>query len=157
MSAESVVTMLGLGDLLGRDLLAVQIIVLGATAGLLVLSMAMMIMAARSAGGARRARLEAEAQMRSAQDLVVEARQISVQIDRGEAKRSAASDHPKRPIRVSARETTPEAEVEIISGKHRCGADSSAERDLKSRNLDVATEAATVPKGLLGLRRRGRD
>lgn len=145
MSAESVVRLLGLGELLGGDFLAVQLLVLAATAGLFAMSLALMIFAARSAGGARKARIEAEAHMRSAQDLVVEARQLSAQIDRASSRNNASTDYAAaKPIRVGSRETTPEAEVEIIEAKHG------------SRNLDVAKEAATVPKNLLGAFRRRR-
>ncbi len=147
MSAESIVNAFGLSELLARDYLAVQLIVLAATAGLFVLSLAMMIMAARSAGGARKARGEAESYLRNAQDVVVEARQLSARIERA----MASSPRPEtsasnRPIRVSARETTAEAAVEILDLK-----DADA---VSSRNLDAAKDGATVPSGLLRRRRR---
>jgi biopolymer transport protein ExbB/TolQ len=130
MSAESVLGALGLREFLAEDFLAVQLVVMAGTAAFFVFSMAMMIMAARSAGSARRARKDAEAQFRKAQDVLVEARQISAQIERAAGRRMAADAHA--PIRVGAKDTTPEAEVEIIA-----------------ENLDAATEAATVPKSLL--------
>ena len=144
MSAEGVLGALGLGELLARDYLAVQLIVLGATGGLFALSLAMMVMAARSAGGARKARGDAEALLRNAQDVVVEARQLSAKMERAGAKSASAERHGQ-PVRVSARQTTDEAEIEILDLKHA---------DLSSRNLDAAKESATVPKGLLGRSRR---
>ncbi len=157
MSAESVLSTLGLGELLARDFLAVQLVILAATGGLFAMSLAMMIMAARSAGGARKARTDAEAQLRSAQDFVVEARQLSAQIERGASRPVASAAASPPPIRVSARETTPEAEIEIINARHDDGAASPAERKLGNRNLDAAKEAATVPKSLLGAFRRRRQ
>ncbi len=144
MSAEGVLGALGLGELLARDYLAVQLIVLGATGGLFALSLAMMVMAARSAGGARKARGDAEALLRNAQDVVVEARQLSAKMERSGAKSASAERHGQ-PVRVSARQTTDEAEIEILDLKHA---------DLSSRNLDAAKELVTVPKGLLGRSRR---
>ncbi len=132
-----------MGEFLGRDVLGVQFVILAATAALFVLSLAMMIMAGRSAGGARKARLEAESHLRGAQDVVVEARQLSAQIDRAAAR---VKGDGAQPIRVSARETTPEADIDII--------DLNKSNAVSSRNLDAAKEAASVPKGLLGRARR---
>lgn len=143
MRAEAILQSIGLGGLLGLDVFAVQLAVLAATAALFAFSLAMMIMAARSAGGARKARHEAEVHLRSAQDVVVEARQLSAQIDRATAR--SKNDGPP-PIRVSARETTPEAEIDII--------DLGKSTVVSSRNLDAAKEAASVPKGLLDRTRR---
>jgi hypothetical protein len=50
-----------------------------------------------------------------------------------------------RPVRVSARETTAEADVEIIDLKHN--------DVVSSRNLDAAKDSATVPSSLLRRRR----
>ena len=143
MTAEAILQGLGLGELLSRDVLGVQLAILGVTIALLVVSSAMMILAARSAGGARKARMQAENCLRSAQDVVVEARQLSAQIDRAAAK--AKGDGPA-PIRVSARETTPEAEIDIVDLKRS--------HIVSGRNLDAAKEAASVPKNLLGRSRR---
>jgi len=143
VTAEGILQGLGLGELLGRDVLGVQLAILGVTIVLLVLCFAMMILAARSAGGARKARSEAENYLRSAQDVVVEARQLSAQIDRATAR---AKGEGPAPIRVSARETTPEAEIDIV--------DLNRSNAISGRNLDVAKEAASVPKGLVGRPRR---
>lgn len=139
MNAEAVLQSLGLGEVLSRDVLGVQLAVLAATAALFVFSLAMMIMAARSAGGARKARRDAESCLRHAQDVVVEARQLSAQIDRAGAR---ANPDGGAPIRVGARETTPEADIEVI-GLNKSSA-------VSTRNLDAAKESSTVPKGLLG-------
>jgi hypothetical protein len=139
---ESFLVSLGLGELLARDALAVQAIILLSTVLLFVLSFAMMIMAARSAGGARRARGEAEAFLRNAQDVVVEARQLTAKMERN----AAAGDRRSPGLRVSARETTDEAEIEILDLSH---SDAVA-----ARNLDVAKESAIVPKGLVRRSRR---
>lgn len=143
MNAEAISQTLNLGEFVGRDVLGVQLAVLAATAALFVFSLAMMIMAARSAGGARKARLEAENHLRIAQDVVVEARQLSAQIERASAH---AKPDGAAPIRVSARTTTPEADIEFI--------DAGKSSALSSRNLDAAKESATVPKGLIGRSRR---
>lgn len=144
MSAESVVTALGLGELLATDVLAVQLVILAATVAAFALSLALMILAGRSASTARRARAEAEVLLRSAQDFAVEARQLAAKLDKGGERVSAAADpkpRPAPPTRVSARETTPEAEVEIITLK---------EQDRAARNLEAAKESASVPSKLLG-------
>ena len=138
---ENILQSLGLGDLLGRDILGVQLVVLAATAALFVLSLAMVIFASRAARTARKARREAEGYLRTAQDVVVEARQLSAQIDRATARKAAEID-VGAPIRVSARETTPEAEIEIV-GKKRTDA-------VSERNLEAARESATVPNRLIG-------
>lgn len=142
MNAEAVLQSLGLGEVLSRDVLGVQVAVLTATAALFVFSLAMMIMSARSAGGARKARHEAESYLRHAQDVVVEARQLSAQIERA----TARSKDNAAPVRVSARETTPEADIEVI--------DLNKPNAVSTRNLDAAKESSTVPKGLLGRSRR---
>lgn len=145
MSGEALASALGLGELFAQDIIAVQMIILAATVAAFVFSLALMIMAGRSATGARRARAEAEGLLRSAQDFAVEARQLAARVERIEKSVSAAAPEAKTPsapaTRVSARETTPEAEVEIISLK---------EQDSAARNLEAAKEAASVPSRLLG-------
>jgi hypothetical protein len=144
MSAESVVTALGLGELFATDMLAVQLVILAATVAAFVFSLALMVMAGRAASSAKRARVEAEGLLRSAQDFAVEARQIAAKIEKGGERVAAAAEEKPRvspPTRVSARETTPEAEVEIITLK---------EQDRAARNLEAAKDAASVPSKLLG-------
>lgn len=139
MNAEAIFRALGLSGIVERDILGVQLAILAATAALFAFSLAMTIMAAKSAGGARKARHEAEGHLRSAQDIVVEARQLSAQIDRATARAKGDSGAP---MRVSARQTTPEAEIDIL--------DLDRSDAVASRNLDAAKDAASVPKGLLG-------
>jgi biopolymer transport protein ExbB/TolQ len=150
MTDEMIASALGLGEVFAQDVLAMQLVILAATVAAFVFSLAMMVMTGRAATSARRARAEAEGLLRSAQDFAVEARQLAAKLDRG-AERAAASPDAKPaapPTRVSARETTPEAEVEIISHE---------EQDRAARNLEAAKEAASVPARLLGgLRRRRR-
>ena len=142
MSAESVVAALGLGELLAADVLAVQLLILGGTVSAFVVSLALMIQAGRSVKAARRARSEAEGLLRSAQDFAVEARQLAAKLEKGGERVSApAAPQPAPPTRVSARETTPEAEVEIITLE---------EQDRAARNLEAAKDAASVPSKLLG-------
>lgn len=141
MSAESIVAALGLGELLAADVLAVQLLILGGTISSFVVSLALMIMAGRSARSARLARSEAEGLLRSAQDFAVEARQLAAKLDKGGERVSAAAPQSAPATRVSARETTPEAEVEIITLK---------EQDRAARNLEAAKDAASVPSRLLG-------
>ncbi|MEZ5922189.1 MAG: hypothetical protein R3C60_12685 [Parvularculaceae bacterium] len=105
-----------------------------------------MILAGRAAGSARTSKKEAETILRSAQDLVVEARQLSSRMERVHAS-SPSDDRPRAPVRVSARETTPEAEVEVLD---------LAERDVAGRNLSAAKDGSTVPQMKKGYRRRRR-
>lgn len=143
MSAESVVAALGLGELFATDVLAVQLVILAATVASFVFSLALMVIAGRAASSARRARGEADGLLRSAQDFAVEARQLAAKIERGAERIAAAEDKPNLSpsTRVSARETTPEAEIEIIALK---------EQDRAARNLAAAKDAASVPSKLLG-------
>lgn len=144
MSAESVVTALGLGELFATDVLAVQLIILAATIAASVSSLALMIFAGRSANFARKMRRESEVILRSAQDFAVEARQLAAKFDRNGEHVAASADqkpHPAPPTRISARETTPEAEVEIMTLK---------DQDRAARNLEAAKDAASVPSKLLG-------
>lgn len=145
MSGDSIASALGLGELFAQDVIAVQMIILAATVAAFVFSLALMVMAGRSATGARRARAEAEGLLRSAQDFAVEARQLAAKVERIEKSASAVAPEGAAPAapatRISARETTPEAEVEIISLQ---------EQDRAARNLEAAKEAASVPSRLLG-------
>jgi len=145
MSVESLLAALGLSEVLAGGVTAVEFgLVVGsvlAFAG----SLALMILAGRAAGSARSSKREAESILRSAQDLVVEARQLSSRMERAHA--SGPDDRPRAPVRVSARETTPEAEVEVLD---------LAERDVAGRNLSAAKDGSTVPQMKKGYRRRRR-
>lgn len=156
MTVETMIEAAGLGGLLSLDTLGVQLLILAATVAAFVFSLALMVMAGRAAGAAKAASREAEAYLRSAQDMVVEARQLAAR-ERHETGRTSASEAAEpagarraAPIRVSARETTAEAEVEIVTLK-------DSDRAAGERALDAAAESATVPKGLLqGFRNRRR-
>jgi hypothetical protein len=156
MTAERFIEALGFGGLFALDAYGVQLLILAATVAALVFSLAMMVMAGRAAGAAKRASADAEACLRSAQDMVVEARQLAAR-DRQATERVHAAEAPSQangkrsaPIRVSARETTTEAEVEILRLK-------DADRAAGNRALNEAAESASVPKGLLtGFRNRRR-
>lgn len=141
MTLQTIAEALGLGGLVGRDILVVQIAVLFAMVFLFALSAAMLLIASRAARGARKARAEAEACLRSAQDVVVEARQLSVQIERATSRSNVAGVDLAKPIRVGARRTTPEADVNIKSAQ--------LSDAVSVRNLDEAREASTVPRGLI--------
>ncbi|HNR77281.1 MAG TPA: hypothetical protein PKM48_09140 [Parvularculaceae bacterium] len=141
MDMETVLEALGWGELVARDVLGVQLLVLTATTAAFAFSLALAILAARAAKRSLKARAEAETCLRSAQDLVVEARQLSAQIDRA-ATRNAAGVEKGAPVRVSARQTTPEADVAI---EREAAAD---------KNLGAAAESASVPKGLWRRRQR---
>jgi hypothetical protein len=145
-TAQGVFDAFGLGEFLARDILGVQLVILAATAALFAFSLAMMVMASQSAGRARKARLDAEASLRSAQDVVVEARQLSAQIDRASSRlKSGPAGDMRAPTRVSARETTSEADVEFVEARAEA---------VSHRILDAAKESATVPHGILGRRRK---
>ncbi len=146
MNAQSIIEAIGLGDLTGDDILAAQLIILAASFGLFTISLVMMIVASKSARGARRARAEAEGYLRSAQDFAVEARQLSAHRDKAAARGMPAADAPT-PIRVSARETTPEANIEIMELK--------PSDVVSNRNLDAAKDAVTVLRPMSRWRRRG--
>lgn len=144
MSAESIVSMMGLGELFATDVLAVQLVILAATVAAFVFSLALMVLAGRSAVAARRSRAEAEGLLRSAQDFAVEARQLAAKFDRAGDRpttEAAPKARPSQSTRVSARETTPEAEIEIITLK---------EQDRAARNLEAAKDSVSVPTTLLG-------
>jgi hypothetical protein len=141
MSLETIIEALGLSTLAGRDILAVQFAVLFAMVFLFAISAAMLIMAGRAARGARKARTEAEACLRNAQDVVVEARQLSVQIERATSRSNVAGVDLAKPIRVGARQTTPEADISIKGAR--------LSDAVSVRNLDEAREASTVPRGLI--------
>jgi hypothetical protein len=146
VNAQSIIEAIGLGDLTGGDILAIQLIILAASIGLFAISLVMMIVASKSARGARKARADAEGYLRSAQDFAVEARQLSAHRDKAAARGMSAGDAPS-PIRVSARETTPEADIEIM--------DLKPSDVVSNRNLDAVKESVTVPKRVSRWRRRG--
>jgi biopolymer transport protein ExbB/TolQ len=156
MSFEGLWSFLGLGDLLGEDVFAIQMSVLTVTVLLFICSFIVCLMAFRAAGAARRARSEAEAHFRSAQDLAVEVRHLTAQVEKATHRRSAAAA-ASSPIRVGASETPDEAEIEIISAPAEDpSADERLADEANGRTLEEAKKAATIPSALLGRFRRGR-
>lgn len=161
MAFEGLLSLEGLGGFLARDFFTLQVGVLALTALAFLCTFVLCLLAFRAAGGAKRARLDAEAQFRAAQDLAVEVRHLTAQIERATGRRMTSV--PSSPVRVGASELTDEAEIEIIGAPSReteAGEESTMEgsdRDPASdRALDGAKRAATVPAALLGglLRRR---
>lgn len=136
----------GFDELSGARLLAAEIGILGATLFVFFLSLIAMALSARFASGARRARADAEARLRSAQDLVVEARQLSAQIDRAAARAEGRAHRPEARLRVAAREGADEADVDIVK--------SGAADAVTARNLDAARDGASVPRLMAGAKRR---
>jgi hypothetical protein len=127
----------------------------GANILLFICSFVLCIMAFKAAGAARRARNEAQAHMRSAQDLAVEVRHLTAQVEKAAARRTSANAQPS-PVRVSAAETTEEAEIEIIAGPEPVSDFDDDERFATEATLEEAKRGATVPSALLGglLRRK---
>jgi hypothetical protein len=160
MAFEGLLSPEGLGAFLAQDFFSLQVGVMTLTALLFFCTTVLCLLAFRAAGGAKRARREAEAQFQAAQDLAVEVRHLTAQIERATSRRASAPSFPSGPVRVGASEVTDEAEIEIINAPH--GRDDQAAMDLDEggsigdRTLDAAKKAATVPAALLGglLRRR---
>ncbi|MEX0643701.1 MAG: hypothetical protein WD076_00200 [Parvularculaceae bacterium] len=161
MAFEGLLSPQGLGEFLARDFFTLQVGVMVLTALAFLCTFVLCLMAFRAAGGAKRARIDAEAHYRAAQDLAVEVRHLTAQIERATGRRMTSV--PSTPVRVGASELTDEAEIEIIGSDLRgddalggAGRD-AADGDLAhEKALDEAKKAATVPAALLGglLRRR---
>lgn len=129
-----------------------EALLLALTAASLVFCLSMAVLAARAAKSARQARAEAEAALRSAQDFVVEARQLSARIDRAQSNPASInqSGAAPLPIRVSSRATTSEADVKIEQRRAPGIVAKGAKNAVpSSRDLDAARESATVPSGLI--------
>lgn len=139
-------SVLGLDGLSGDRLLAIELGVFGATVLVFLMSLIVMIVSARFAGKTRRAKADAEARLRTAQDLVVEARQLSAQIERAAARAEGRAHRPDARTRVAARDAAIEADVDI----QKLG---SADA-VSVRNLDVARDSASVPNLLVERKRR---
>lgn len=160
---ENLASVLGLRELLAGDMFAAQLGVLAVTTFLVVCSFVLCLMAFRAAGAARRARGEAEAHFRAAQDLAVEMRRLTAQVEKAMTRRAAAASVPSTPLRASAAEATGEAGVTIEPAEPEESADAahaSGEETVEAasaeRALEAAKKAATIPSALLGamLRRR---
>ncbi|MEZ5896053.1 MAG: hypothetical protein R3C40_01590 [Parvularculaceae bacterium] len=153
MPVNEFLASVGLGGLKEADVMLVQMGILAVTVILLVLALTFVGMAFRASGRADRALAVTKNHLRTIQDLTVEVRQLSAQTERTASKRYAATRAEPTdviaPLRVGARETTPEADVLILED-----ADQAVDGNSR-RNLEAARESATVPRSLLtGLVRR---
>lgn len=145
MSAEEFLSSLGLRDFFD------QISFETFTILLFVASFVLCMMAFKAAGAARRARNEAAAHVKSAQDLAAEVRHLTAQVEKATHRRASA------PVRVGSSESTDEAEIEIISAPAEdFDEDERMAHEANGRTLEEAKKAATVPSALLGgfLRRK---
>ncbi|MGE0408505.1 MAG: hypothetical protein AB7P23_04485 [Amphiplicatus sp.] len=143
MDLQGFLSALGLGDLVAKDFFALQLGAMTLTFLLFLGSLALCVLAFRAAGGASRARRGAETQQRAAQDLAVEIRHLAAQIERSKNRRAAVSA-PFSPVKMSAAETTAEAEIEVLR------APDAQTPEGGDPALDEARRAASVPSALLG-------
>ncbi len=81
MSIEGLLSMSGLGEFVDQDFFVAQVALLGGTVLFFILSCVFCIMAFRSAIAARDARGEAQAYFKSAEDLAVEVRRLTAQVE----------------------------------------------------------------------------
>lgn len=145
MAVEEFLSALGLRDFF--DEIGFQTL----TILLFVASLVVCMMAFQAAGAARKARNEAKAHLRSAQDLADEMRHLTAQVEKATHKRVST------PVRVGSSETTAEAEIEIIASDDQSfGEGDRLANEANGRTLEEAKKAATVPSALLGgfLRRK---
>lgn len=175
MALHDFLASLGFEEFLTKDIFTAQVGVLAATAFFFAGSLVLCLMAFRAARAAGRSRSEAQAHFRSAQDLAVEVRRLTAQVEKATTRRAAASV-PSTPMRVSAAETTEEAEVVIeaaeeapepvegaenaaVLSEEKAAAlseEPAAEPVVTDHTLEEATKAATVPSALLRNSRRRR-
>lgn len=94
MSIEGLLSMSGLGEFVDQDFFVAQVALLGGTLLFFVLSCVFCIMAFRSAIAARNARGEAQDFFRSAEDLAVEVRRLTAQVEATAQNRSAPVTAP---------------------------------------------------------------
>lgn len=134
---------MGLPYLMEGDVLGMQIAVLAASALLFAASIVVAIMAFRAAGAASKSRLLAEGHHRAVQDLSVELRRLSAQVERVANKRYAAPEEAspvEAGVRIGAADGAEEAEVSVIAAPDAPPA---------THDLDAAKIAATVPSALI--------
>lgn len=151
MSVEAFLSSLGLVDIfnqVGFETLTIL---------LFISSLVICMMAFQAAGAARKARNEAKGYLKSAQDLALEVRHLTAQVEKATHKRATAAS--SGPVRVGASETTEEAEISIIDAptdESSYDEDDRLANEANGRTLEEAKKAATVPSALLGgfLRRK---
>ncbi|MFQ5562849.1 MAG: hypothetical protein ACE5FO_04690 [Parvularculaceae bacterium] len=163
MGYEQVLARLGLGGLSGPDVFAAQIFLLAFTLVLFIGAIALCILAFRAVGAARRLREDVDTQFRAVQDLAVEVRHLTAQVEKAVTRRTSVPETPSRSARVGAAATTPEAEVEVSTDERNARSRNQerdeaaaqttaddAERDRgSSQMLDAAKRAATEPAAIL--------
>lgn len=139
---------------------ATQIMILAITLLLFFAAISLCVLAFRAVGAARRLRQEVDAQFRSVQDLAVEVRHLTAQVENAVARRASVPEAPpSRTARVGASETTPEADIEIVQEEPERSAADKAEDEkaepaddadpMSTRMLDAARRAATEPAAIL--------
>lgn len=158
MAFEEFLFRIGLGELVAEDFFLAQILLMSVTALVLVASLVLCAMAFKAATAARRARAEAEAHFLAAEDLAVEMRHLTAQVELA-TKRPAA-----KPVIIEAIEPLIEAaanedQAALGDAPSDDQAATVAEEDeppASDKTLEAAKEAASVPKALVGsfLRRR---
>lgn len=157
MAFEEFLMRVGLGELVAEDFFLAQILLMSVTALLFAASLVMCVMAFRAAAAARKARSEAQAHFLSAQDLAVEMRHLTAQVELA-TKRPAA-----KPVRIDLVEPLVEAaanEDQAMTAENDSPGAENAKAveapETSDKTLDAAKEAASVPKALVGsfLRRR---
>lgn len=157
MAFEEFLMRVGLGELVAEDFFLAQIVLMSLTALLFAASLVMCVMAFRAATAARKARSEARTHLLSAQDLAVEMRHLTAQVELA-TKRPAA-----KAVKIDLVEPLVEAAANEDQTSAPAGRDSESgatfaeeEAAPSDKTLDAAKEAASVPKALVGsfLRRR---
>ena len=167
MSLQDMLSALGFGGLTASEFVSIAELAMLFGSGILFLStFVLCMMAFRATGAAQQARKAAETHFRSAQDLAVEVRHLTAQVEKSTARRTAEASVPASPVRVGALETTGEADVEIIAdhageegatlGEVETVAAAPEATAPSDPRLEEATRAASVPSALLMKRRRRR-
>ncbi|MEL6365317.1 MAG: hypothetical protein AAFR11_10815 [Pseudomonadota bacterium] len=110
----------GFGGVVAESFFWGHVAIAGASAMMFIASFGFCAAAFRAVQDAKSARADAEAHKRSAQDLAVEVRHLTAQVERALARAEGGVADPGRtsrshPVRVGATRDTEEAEVEIIA------------------------------------------
>ncbi|MBI1365941.1 MAG: hypothetical protein GC153_08290 [Alphaproteobacteria bacterium] len=115
MGLHEVLSSLGLAGILSSEMAPVIAIGVALGAGVLfVCAFVLCMFAFRATHAAQEARKMAEQHFRAAQDLAVEVRHLTAQVEKATARATAAAGQAA-PIRIGASETTEEAKIEIVA------------------------------------------
>ena len=162
MSFDQFIAAFGLGDLVVEDFFLVQIGVLSGTALLLLVALIFVFLTFKAARGAKRAESEAQQHFATVQNLVAEMRDLHQKSERQiEDFQLAAQDAQVAQlgtnggVRVSASETTPEAEIDVLT-EETCEIPQGETSEATEKDLASARDAASIPSALLSslLRRK---